>query len=78
MSRFIASFYSKTVLLFIFSFSQHLQNNYLLILGNDQEIEFHEIKIGIFKEILTLIRSLKLLSNDQEIEMALWALRGLG
>jgi hypothetical protein len=55
-------------------------------MGNDQELEFHEIKIGIFQKIETLIMRLKvffirrwkMLSNDQEIVMALGVLRGVG
>jgi hypothetical protein len=52
-------------------------------LGNDHEIEFHEIEIAIFHEIksfskLIMKSKLAFCKNDQEIEMALGALRGLG
>ena len=52
-------------------------------LGNDHEIEFHEIEIAIFHEIksfakLIMKSKLAFYKNDQEIEMALGALRGLG
>jgi hypothetical protein len=39
-------------------------------LGNDHEIEFHEIEIGIFQEIKTFFKI------DQEIEKALGARGG--
>ncbi len=42
-------------------------------MGNDQEIEFHEIEINIFNEIETTI-----LQSWSEIEKGLGALRGLG
>jgi hypothetical protein len=44
-------------------------------MGNDHEIEFHEIE-----SFAKLIMRLKLAfcKNDQEIEMVLGALRGLG
>jgi hypothetical protein len=34
--------------------------------GNDQEIEFLEIDIGVFQEIKTLFRRSKLCSGDQK------------
>ncbi len=48
-------------------------------MGNDQEIEFQEIEVGVFQEIRALIRRskvffirrLKLFPNDQEIKKAL-------
>jgi hypothetical protein len=35
-------------------------------LGNDQEIKFQEIKLGVFQEIKTLFRRSKLCSGDQK------------
>ena len=58
---------------------------YLLkgFVGNDHEIEFHDIEIGIFHEFksfakLIMRSKLGFCKNDHEIEMALGALRGLG
>jgi hypothetical protein len=36
-------------------------------MGNDQEIEFQEIKIGVFQEIRTLIRRSKVFYQGVEI-----------
>ena len=51
--------------------------------GNDQEVEFHEIEIQLFQEVeFSIMRSKFLIMNfckiDQEIELALGALRELG
>ena len=51
--------------------------------GNDHEVEFHEIKIQLFQEVeFSIMRSKFLIMNfckiDQEIELALGALRELG
>ena len=50
-------------------------------MGNDQEIEFHEIEIAIFHEIesfakLIMRPKLAFCKNDHEIEMALGVLGG--
>jgi len=51
-------------------------------MGNDQEIEFQEIEIGIFEEIQSIFckidQEIEIIANYQEIKSALGALRGLG
>ncbi len=49
-------------------------------MGNDQEIEFQEIEIGIFQEIESCFyQEVEIIVKwSQEIELALGALRGLG
>jgi hypothetical protein len=55
----------------------------LQFFGDDHEVEFHEIEIQLFQEVEFFIMRSKFLimnfcKNDQEIELALGALRELG
>ncbi len=67
----------------LFAYSNNYFFNLRIMLAQGQEVEFHEIEIQLFQEIEFLImRSKFLIMNlfkiDQEIELALGALRELG
>jgi hypothetical protein len=60
-----------------------IQNKIKVSMAQGQEVEFHEIKIQLFQEVeFSIMRSKFLIMNfckiDQEIELALGALRELG